>query len=91
MGDGIRRNLEACWENKILTGKQQAFTLPVKEECRTLLDNCKGHLKSIITFAMNTGCRRGEILSLRWDNVDLLYGFIRLDKTENRERRDSDQ
>ena len=59
-----------------------------KEECRALLDNCKGHLNAIVTFALNTGCRRGEILSLKWDNVDLKHGFIRLDKTKNGERRD---
>ena len=59
-----------------------------KDECRALLDNCNGHLKPIVTFALNTGCRRGEILSLRWGNVDLKHGFIRLDKTKNGERRD---
>lgn len=59
-----------------------------KDECRTLLDNCNGHLKAIVTFALNTGCRRGEILSLRWESVDLKHGFIRLDRTKNGERRD---
>src|SRR5208337_818506 len=59
-----------------------------KEECRALLDNCNGHLKAIVTFALNTGCRRGEILSLKWENVDLKHGFIRLDMTKNGERRD---
>jgi integrase len=59
-----------------------------KDECRTLLDNCNGHLKAIVTFALNTGCRRGEILSLKWDNVDVKHGFIRLDITKNGERRD---
>lgn len=61
-----------------------------KEECKALLDNCNGHLKAITTFAMNTGCRKGEILSLKWDAVDLKHGFIRLeaDMTKNGERRD---
>ncbi|MGO9611707.1 MAG: tyrosine-type recombinase/integrase [Dissulfurispiraceae bacterium] len=58
-----------------------------KDECRTLLDNCYGHLKPIVTFALNTGCRRGEILSLKWDNVDLKHGFISLIKTKNGECR----
>ncbi len=31
---------------------------------------------------------KGEILSLRWDNVDLRHGFILLDKTKNGERRE---
>lgn len=59
-----------------------------KDECRTLLDNCNGYLKEIVTFALNTGCRRGEILPLKWDNVDMRHGFIRLDRTKNGERRD---
>ncbi len=59
-----------------------------KEECRALLENCPGHLKTIVTFALNTGCRKGEILSLKWENVDLKHGFIRLDRTKNGERRD---
>lgn len=59
-----------------------------KDECRALLENCNEHLRSIVIFALNTGCRRGEILSLKWDNVDLKHGFIRLDMTKNGERRD---
>ncbi len=32
--------------------------------------------------------RKGEILSLRWDNADLKHGFILLDVTKNGERRE---
>jgi len=28
-------------------------------------------LKNVIIFAMNTGCRRGEIVNLRWNHIDL--------------------
>ena len=38
--------------------------------------------------AMNSGMRKGEILSLRWENVDLKHGFILLDRTKNGERRE---
>jgi integrase len=33
--------------------------------------------------------RKAEILSLKWDNVDLKHGFILLDRTKNRDKRDS--
>jgi integrase len=36
-------------------------------------------LKPVIAFAYYTGCRRGEILSLRWNQVDLLSGVVRLE------------
>ncbi|SPQ01566.1 Site specific recombinase (fragment) [Candidatus Sulfobium mesophilum] len=45
-------------------------------------------MKSIVTFALNTGCRKGEILNLRRHNVDLKHGFILLDKTKNGDRRE---
>jgi integrase len=32
--------------------------------------------------------RRGEVLGLKWDQVDLKYGFILLDITKNGERRE---
>jgi len=59
-----------------------------KEECHTLINACSAHLKPIVLTALNTGCRRGEILGLTWDNVDLKHGFILLDKTKNGDRRE---
>ena len=36
------------------------------------------HLKLVITFAYCTGCRKGEILNLRRDQVGLLVKVVRL-------------
>ena len=58
------------------------------EECNTLLDCCAPHLRPIVTVALNTGMRRGEILSLKWEQVDLSHGFILLGITKNGERRE---
>ena len=52
------------------------------------MSHYKGHLKDIVALALNTGMRRGEILSLMWDQVDLKHGFILLDRTKNGERRE---
>ncbi len=58
-------------------------------ECRELINACDRHLKPIVITALNTGCRKGEILSLQWEKqVDLRHGFILLDKTKNGERRE---
>lgn len=59
-----------------------------KEECHLLLNACSPHLKPIVTMALNTGMRRGEILGLTWDDIDLTHGFIFLTLTKNGERRE---
>ncbi len=58
------------------------------EEAAALLKACDNHLKPIVTLALNTGCRRGEILGLTWDRVDLIHGFILLDDTKSGKRRE---
>ncbi len=42
------------------------------------------HLRPVITFAYSTGCRKGEILWLRWDQVDLLARIVRLEPGETK-------
>lgn len=61
-----------------------------KEECQGLIKACDSHLRPIVITALNTGMRKGEILSLTWDRVDLKQGFILLgeDDTKNGERRE---
>ena len=44
--------------------------LSVEEE-RALCASAADHLRPVIITALNTGMRKGELLSLRWDAVDL--------------------
>ena len=46
-------------------------------------------IKPLVTFAFYTGCRKGEILSLKWEQVDLAERVIRLEPgtTKNDEGR----
>ncbi len=46
-------------------------------------------LKPLATFAYHTGWRKGEILKLTWDKVDMKQGIVRLDpgETKNDEAR----
>jgi integrase len=47
------------------------------------------YLKGVLMFGYQTGCRKGEILTLRWDQVDLSSGVVRLEvgETKNGEGR----
>ncbi len=44
-------------------------------------------LYPLIIVAISTGARQGELLNLRWENVDFKQGMIRLLETKNDERR----
>jgi integrase len=44
-------------------------------------------LHVIVLLALTTGMRRGELLGLRWPDIDLGRPLIVLNKTKNRERR----
>lgn len=46
-------------------------------------------LRPIIVTALHTGMRLGEILGLRWENVDLGHRLITITKTMNNERKTS--
>ncbi|MHC4521848.1 MAG: tyrosine-type recombinase/integrase [Planctomycetota bacterium] len=59
-----------------------------QEECKELIDACSPHLKPIVITALNAGMRLGEILNLKWEQVDLKHGFILLSDTKNGERRE---
>ena len=62
----------------------------VPEQVGRLLDACSRRaedLRSLVTLAMHTGMRQGEILSLTWADVDLDGRTITLRKTKNNELR----
>lgn len=61
------------------------------EERKALLDACRKselpELYLIVLFALTTGMRRGEILGLRWPDIDLDRRLVILTKTKNMDRR----
>ena len=63
---------------------------PVEEE--RLLGACaesdNSQLLSIVTIALETGMRYGEIMGMTWERVDLSRGVIRLDLTKSGRRRE---
>jgi integrase len=55
-----------------------------REEFLRHRDAMPAEIKPVTTFAYWTGCRRGEILSLLWSQVDLLEKVVRLDPGETK-------
>jgi site-specific recombinase XerD len=62
------------------------FLLP--NEVQILISNCEDWLKPIVTVAVHTGMRNGELLGLRRPQVNLEQGIISLIDTKNHESRE---
>lgn len=73
---------------KSLKGETKRLRYLSKEEIQNLLSNCDRHLYPIVFTALHTGMRKGEILSLKWSQVDMKNGLILVDKTKNFDRRE---
>ena len=51
--------------------RERRITLEELERLRTALAKCRNRLLSnIVMFAIHTGMRRGEILSIRWSDIN---------------------
>jgi integrase len=71
-----------------------------QDEAARLLDECRKaaehpvstnrspRLHALVTVALHTGLRRGELAGLTWDRVDFSRGVLRLEKTKNGKRRE---
>ena len=57
------------------------------EEIDKLLDNCTEHLKPIVIIALNTGMRKGEIIALKWGDIDFDNKRIIVQNSKNNEKR----
>ena len=73
-------------DNLVESNKRTRF-LNVNE-CQRLIGCCASPLKPIVITALNTGMRRGEILTLKWEQIDLLHGYISLIDTKSGEGRE---
>lgn len=58
-----------------------------KEEITRLLDCCAEHVRPIVVMALNTGMRKGEILKLKWQDIDLKNRIIIVRNSKNHESR----
>ncbi|MFH0732913.1 MAG: site-specific integrase, partial [Candidatus Omnitrophota bacterium] len=60
-----------------------------KEEIMRLLGNCAEHLKPVVTLAVFTGMRKGEILNLKWQDIDIQRGLINIYDSKNGSKREA--
>ncbi|MEE9219244.1 MAG: site-specific integrase, partial [Acidobacteriota bacterium] len=65
----------------------RTFYLTVDEAGR-LLDTCPPHLRRLVTVLFETGGRLGEVLALRWENVDFENRRIRFDSRTTKASRE---
>ncbi|OGS18673.1 MAG: hypothetical protein A3J83_08840 [Elusimicrobia bacterium RIFOXYA2_FULL_40_6] len=63
---------------KLFKVDNQKLRFLSQEEIKSLLDNCSGYLRDIVLVALTTGMRRGEILNMKWDDIDLVNGTIHI-------------
>ncbi len=75
---------------KMLPENNRRLRYLSKDECQELIKSCEPHLRPIVITGLNTGMRKGEILNLKWNQVDLIHGFILLnaEDTKNNERKE---
>lgn len=80
VGDGLlRRN--PCQAVDSPSPEDYEPTIYNEDEYLLLIDKLQGHkLEAIVLLAGMCGLRRGELLGLTWDNIDLENGIIKVHK-----------
>ena len=73
---------------KMLKENNERTRFLEKEEIVKLLSNCAPSLLPIVVIALNTGMRLGELLGLKWQDIDMKRGMIYLYNTKNGEKRE---
>jgi integrase len=67
--------------------EKQGERILTADEKEKLIAAASAELRPILTIALNTGMRKGEILNLRWSDVDLVKGYILISRTKSGEPR----
>jgi len=56
------------------------------EELKSILDNAAPHIRAVVSTGFYSGMRRGEILGLTWDRVNLEERVIKLEAQDTKDR-----
>ena len=56
------------------------------EQFWRLYPHLPDHLKAVALFSYETGCRRGEVVSTKWKQLDMVTGVVRLNPGETKNK-----
>ena len=87
-----KREWEWCRDNPVSRvslekGANKRDRWLMEDEEARLLDACPPWLRELVVFALHSGMRLGEILSLTWTGVDLFRRTVTVFESKNGERR----
>jgi integrase len=65
------------------------LTILAEQHIGTVLSHLEGRtLRPIVSFLLGTGCRRGEVLALRWKDVDWDNSRVRIERSVEQTKKD---
>jgi len=74
-------------ESGLLSLNNQVERILTYEEEQRLFSAAPAHFKAILVCALNTGMRKGEIITLKWSNVNFNNNLITIDHVNNKSKR----
>jgi integrase len=78
----VATNVAALAEPPSLIADSEEVAILTTEQIDAILKHLEGRtLRPIVSFMIGTGCRRGEVLALRWQDVDLDRGTVRIERS----------
>jgi integrase/recombinase XerD len=83
----LNQNPLSRFDKRSLPEAQPRTRFLSRTEYRRLLSAAQPHLKPIIEMAVETGLRQGELLGLRWDQLDSDRREVRLVETKSNQPR----
>lgn len=72
---------------EFLRGQESRTRFLTTEEIEKLLAGASNHLRPLLTLALHTGMRRGEIFRLRWQDIDFQNGLVTVHESKAGKRR----
>lgn len=70
-------------EVKFFQERQYIMRILDGKEIKRLINASTGYLRAMIILALNTGMRKGEILNMKWNDVDFIEDYIYIKETKS--------